>query len=136
MEREKTINISPVCRFGPGGDYTSNWPSEWADLVGQPKGPLAGLLNILTGFIEALRGRTEYKGQMTEDRASEQAFLFPDALMVNKPARNKITHRIRTYKPLARKRHCFSPSRQPTSSLRYEGQATLFDAELKDARTA
>jgi hypothetical protein len=26
MECEKIINIGPICRFGPGGEYVTNWP--------------------------------------------------------------------------------------------------------------
>jgi hypothetical protein len=75
MEREKTINIGPICRFGPGGEYISVWPAggelacprmslsgvESVDLINpaeRPKNALAGLLNVLAGMIDALLGNS------------------------------------------------------------------------------
>jgi hypothetical protein len=69
MEREKIINIGPVCRFGPGGEFASNWPFYAKASKGRPfnendmlfmeeeeKGVLEKLRNMFVGVIEALRG--------------------------------------------------------------------------------
>jgi hypothetical protein len=56
MEREIITKMGPVCRFGPGGDYESIWPDDWTQQSQQPKNALAGLLNVLTGIIDVLRG--------------------------------------------------------------------------------
>ena len=125
MEREKITKIGPVCRFGPGGDYVSTWPTDWADLARQLKGPVSRLQNVLNGIVDALRGEpdtTEDGGLMTEAGAAEEATLFADDWRIVRPAGRKITHRIRTF----RKARDFVPPQQ----------ATLFDEHLKSAKTA
>jgi hypothetical protein len=123
MEREKTTKIGPVCRFGPGGDYISTWPTDWADLARQMKGPVARLSNVLNGIIDALRG-TEDELIIDEQtaNASEQAMLFADDWKILKPAERKTTHRIRAF----HKTRNFNSSKQPT----------LFDEHFKGAKTA
>ena len=53
---ELRILNGPVCRFGPGGDYVSIWPADREIAAKRPKNTIAGLLNVLAGVIEALRG--------------------------------------------------------------------------------
>ncbi|MBN2020431.1 MAG: hypothetical protein JW749_09420 [Sedimentisphaerales bacterium] len=132
MEREKIINISPVCKFGPGGDYTSNWPSEWPNPADNPKNMIYRLLNMIAGTIQTLRGGSaEYSISGPDEisvspSANGETLLFADDLCRDKPAVHKTINRIRAYKQLARKRPCFSLSDQPT----------LFDSNLKNAKTA
>jgi hypothetical protein len=64
MELERTIQIGPVCKFGPGGDYTELWPQgseliEFANAEGQPKNALGRLLDILSGMAQLLRGKPD-----------------------------------------------------------------------------
>jgi hypothetical protein len=82
MEREKIINIGPVCRFGPGGEFSSNWPfyAQKNDTKGmlfieeEEKGVLERLRNMFVGIIETLRGDAEYEisGPMEISESSEQ----------------------------------------------------------------
>ena len=66
MEREKitriysTSRIGPVCRFGPGGEFTSTWPADWANPADQPKNPITKLLNVLAGVADMLRGQESH----------------------------------------------------------------------------
>jgi hypothetical protein len=142
MGREIITRIGPVCRFGPGGDFTSVWPAggelvESADLVGQPKNTVARLLNVLIGLIEALRGspdKIENPGigkPIKISKANEQRWLFADDRKVRRLAGHKTTHNIRAYKITTKKRN-----RMPRRAGLTSASHTLFDSTFKDAKTA
>jgi hypothetical protein len=88
MEREKIINIGPVCKFGPGGEFASNWPfyagaakggrfneNEMLFIETEEKGVLEKLRNMFIGIVDALRGDTinyEIDGPMDINELNEQ----------------------------------------------------------------
>lgn len=144
-EREKTINIGPICRFGPGGDYVSVWPGEPVNPAEQPNNALTGILNVLAGMIEALRGNRDIRGKInneTDDRrgidtptgadvtgnhgAPKQRWLFADDRRAGGTIKYKPHHRIRAHRASAKKRVCFGPA----------GQSTLFESNLKGTKSA
>jgi hypothetical protein len=123
MEREKTTKIGPVCRFGPGGDYISTWPTDWADLARQFKGPISRIQNVINGIIDALRGsEDELIVDELPAETSEQTMLFADDWKIIRPAQKKTIHRIRTF--------------HKTRNFNSSNQATLFDEHFKGAKTA
>jgi hypothetical protein len=150
MEREKTINIGPVCKFGPGGEYISNWPDEWEIVTDQPQGAMAKLLNMIYGMVESLRGTTGEQGipyyvsknrstalpRRTDAQAgpgpehnhgfSEQILLFADDWRAGRPAGYKQNNRIRAHRAVAKKRPYIPAG----------GQNSLFDSQLESAKTA
>jgi hypothetical protein len=158
MESEKIINIGPICRFGPGGDYTSNWPQDWEIAANQPQGALAKLLNMLFGMIESLRGTTSEQGipyYVSKDRStalprradaeagpgpkhnhgfSEQILLFADDWRAGRPAGYKQNNRIRAHRAAAKKRSYITAGGQRFDKL--TAQSTLFDSQLESAKTA
>jgi hypothetical protein len=145
MEREIITQIGPVCRFGPGGDYVSVWPVGLTNPADRPKNALAGLINVLAGMIDALRGNSTTQGKpyyVCEDtrdtdsstgsvvkdnrRATEQRWLFSDDWRTGGAIRYKPNHRIRAHRAVAKKRSCITPAEN----------GTLFDADCEVARTA
>src|SRR4030042_1470219 len=67
MDRERIIQIGPVCRFGPGGDYTSTWPEgseliEFVNTLAEPKNAIGRLLDIIAGMAQILRGSRDKQG--------------------------------------------------------------------------
>jgi len=171
MEREKIINIGPVCRFGPGGEFTSNWPFYAGAAKGrhvndndmlfteeEQKSVLKKLGNMLIGIIEALRGDAEYEiegpmeisesyeqgvtSYVTKDQGTayaetgagvkhnngipRQSWLFADDWRAGGAAGNKQNHGVRAHRAVAKKRAYFGNN----------GQSSLFDADLEDAKTA
>jgi len=157
MEREVITRIGPVCRFGPGGDYVSVWPVDWTAHSEQPKSQFGRLRNMLVGFIDTLRGtgstqiaessrqraiirenhyyaskhrRVAYAkaGSALEHnrRVQGQTWLFADDWRAVKGPVRKPHHRIRAHRAVAKKRTSFAPA----------SKGTLFDAQLKSAKTA
>jgi hypothetical protein len=169
MEREKIINIGPICRFGPGGDFASNWPDEWEIYANQSHGVFTKLMNMFVGMIDALRGSDadyEIKGPVDVTESTEQEILeqgttsyatndrrtanasagpvieqnigfslqpglFADDWRAGRNAGYKPNNRIRAHRAVAKKRICFGQA-GPFD----KAQGTLFDAELKSAKTA
>jgi hypothetical protein len=150
MEREKIINIGPICRFGPGGEYVTNWPLEWEDPTSRPQGLFTKLLNMFVGMIEALRGNMSEQGipyYVSKGRSIEpprrtyaaagtvikhnrwicdQPGLFADDWRAGAAVKHKPKHIIRAHRAAGKKGTCFAPA---------EGR-TLFDADFKSAKTA
>lgn len=168
MERERTIKIGPVCRFGPGGEYTSMWPedlvevAEFAACGNKSKNARGGLLNVLKGIIEILRGsqpgrefEIEEPAQVDEGTSSgviqpygttdnpaayaqagsvvegdsairQQRWLFADDWRTGQPGGRKQDNHVRTHRAITKKGIHFGPG----------AQSTLFDADVKGAKTA
>jgi len=137
MERERIINIGPVCRFGPGGEYDTSWPAgdelvesaDWANSYDKPKNALTRLLDVLAGLTEILRGPSrsiEITGPIEIDEVPNQRWLFADDWRAGAAVKHKPNHRIRAHRTVAKKRTFFIPA---------EGR-TLFDADFKSAKTA
>ena len=166
MEIERTIQIGPVCKFGPGGDYTEIWPEgseliEFANAEGQQKNALGRLLDMLSGMVQLLRGkpdkqnieisgpveiaiyeekdgcaarsercRTAYTeaGSVVEGnrRVWKQRWLFADDRRAGGAGGRKPDNHIRTHRAAAKKGIHLGPG----------AQSTLFDADVKGAKTA
>jgi hypothetical protein len=158
MERERTIQIGPVCKFGPGGEYTEIWPDgseliEFANEEGQPKNTLGRLLNMIAGMAKILRGSqdkqyieisgpveiTTYEGKNrcaayteagstieSNRRVCVQRWLFADDWRAGADCGRKPDNHIRAHRAVAKKGVHLGPG----------GQSTLFDADLKGAKTA
>jgi hypothetical protein len=134
MERETIINIGPICRFGPGGEYVTVWPagSEIIETVVSAnqapcqKNTLARVLNVLAGMTDALRGSkavTRDSGIATRVSSDEQMVLFDDDLRTNQDVKYKAQHHIRT---TAKKRVCITLAET----------GTLFDSNNDIAKSA
>lgn len=44
---------NPLCRFGPGGEFVSDWPINESDLLTENKNPLGRVLNSIANMIGA-----------------------------------------------------------------------------------
>ena len=148
-ECEKTINIGPICRFGPGGDFVTVWPREPVNMSEEPKSSIAGLLNVIAGMIEVLRGHREIQGKhydAQDGRAAdtktgrdagsnrqtpEQRWLFADDRGTGGTIKYKPHHRIRAHRTASRQRICFRQSGDFE-----QAQGTLFETELKGTKSA
>jgi hypothetical protein len=149
MDNHPEKQIEPVCRFGPGGDFVSNWPP-------QNKRP-AKLLSRLNEIITSLIGSTskenlEYVVETnagksaggrdfaigepsyssptaaikSNSRFSGRPLLFPDDCRTGSAADNKQKHHIRAYRRAAKKRPL----------IVFAGRGSLFEADLQSAKTA
>lgn len=152
--------IEPACKFGPGGDFVSHWPGR----AGEPQEVstnrlgrvLASIGEIITTLIglapEQMRvaeesilykeGKSGYA--VTNIRADRgpyttsatiikgnrlfpgEPLLFADDSRISVRTGHKPKHRIRTYQRASKKRSSFS----------LPGQGSLFETDLKSARTA
>jgi hypothetical protein len=164
MEREKIINIGPICRFGPGGEYISSWPAEWESPADQPKNAIARLLNILAGVVNILHGSqrrievigpteicegttAEQEKQLygTKGRRADRA-AYASAGSVTKHNRRfsdqawLFADDWRAGGPAGHKpNHRIRAHRAVANKgacFELGGQGTLFDAELESAKTA
>jgi hypothetical protein len=143
MERERIIQIGPVCRFGPGGDYVTIWPAVSAGPAEQPQNALTGVLNVLAGLIDALRGHKIVarlpsnvvieggSGPVTCISSNDQMMLFDDDTQAGQTIKYRTHHRIRA---TVKKRACITFI--PSTTLRTGETRTLFDAESEIAKTA
>jgi hypothetical protein len=157
----------PLCRFGPGGDFTSDWFAQSAGPTPSSNNRLNNILASLSEIIAAMLGAgpddytvksekysrqakriifpkselkhadKDIKPDKTADPAPapvvndgsslpEQQMLFPDDGGDSRRASNKPKYRIRTYRRASKKK-------APVSLF---GQGSLFDDNLKSARTA
>jgi hypothetical protein len=157
----------PLCRFGPGGDFTSDWLTQSAGHAPSSNNRLNKILASLNEIIAAMLGaelddhavknekyQLEAKriifpnGELkhadknidpdkTPDPATvptvndgsslpDQQMLFPDDGGDSRRAPNKPKYRIRTYRKASKKKALVS----------FFGQGSLFDDNLKSARTA
>jgi hypothetical protein len=157
----------PLCRFGPGGDFTSDWFAESAGPAPSSNNRLDKILASLSEIIAAMLGTgpDDYtvksekhpppakhiifpnSGLKHADKTIEpdktadpapapvandgsslpdQQMLFPDDGGDSRRASNKPKYRIRTYRKASKKKALVS----------LFGQGSLFDDNLKSARTA
>jgi hypothetical protein len=129
MEQERIINIGPVCRFGPGGEYDTLWPNDWVSSPIQSKNAIGRLLDVLSGLIDVLHGpgsKNEPAQTMQVNEIPDQKGLFEDDSEQVNSFKPKSRHIIRTRRPIAKKGTYFTSAEGPM----------LFDAELKDVKTA
>jgi len=155
----------PVCRFGPGGDFTSIWPGKDAgsslirpNSLSKVLASIAQTMGIILGSAPAGTSKTtsntqikciffakekhkhESKSNKTDKSTDapsttiikghrqlpDEPMLFSDDSRAGRRAGHKSKHRVRAHRRTSKKR---SPD-----GMRRQG--TLFDANLKSARTA
>jgi len=164
MEEMFDQNNEPVCRFGPGGEYGLVWPFEDAEAEKYQNSLMKVLLtlrDILYGTLSAgvnpnrlishstfsansikliHKGINKYAPDDIEEESHspatadienrcevpEQQMLFTDDSRISIGTFDKQKHRIRAHRRTARKR----------TSYILSGQGSLFDSNLKSARTA
>ena len=152
MKNRSHNPFSPLCRFGPGGDFTSDWPGSEDYSTNISGNRLLRALKLLSEIITTAAGgefnAAQKKGNLKyahENRENDksanaasdadpkiyklvpgQSVLFPDDSRIGKRTANKPKYRVRTYQRTAKKRHGHSKSRQ----------GSLFDVDHKSAKTA
>ena len=130
MDSRLNKQIEPVCRFGPGGDFISVWPSE-------PQRFSLASKNIpfRKEILEYTAGTTRANGPAYPAPATvikgdslfpDEPMLFTDDWRVGLRAGHKPKHHIRAYRRAVKKR----------PALVLAGQGSLFDANFKSAKTA
>lgn len=158
---------TPLCRFGPGGDFTFDWLTQSLNPDQPADNRLDKILASLSEIIAAMLGagpdarpaenqkyqqspkhiifpigQSKYadktiKPDKTPHPATastvkngsslpDQQMLFPDDGGDSRRASNKPKYRIRTYRRAAKKK----------ALVGIFGQGSLFDDNLKSARTA
>lgn len=146
MNQEEDKQNEPICRFGPGGDFVWVWPRERLVSPQAEAGGLGRLLGRLNEIMFKLLGSEEDKSEYVNEnskadsetyaasatviRANRQLqrepMLFSDDWGAGVGTGSKPKHRVRTHRRASKKR----------PSLRVWGQGSLFDADLRSARTA
>ena len=138
---------APLCKFGPGGDYSTTLSAEQVTSVAGPVDKLKKLLSFLGEFagsvsevafnnpgkefvINANRKTTSEPSPVGNienyRRFSDQKLLFADAFRNGRAAGSKPKHRLRTSVGPASKK----------ASNRFAGQGSLFEADCPVAKTA
>jgi hypothetical protein len=151
MNNHNENPFQPLCRFGPGGEFTSDWPAKNRQDRQPPKNQLSKILIALNDIISTMVGAEfipadEHKGNCeyailnadkqahatTEPAAQSdslvpiQSVLFPDNWRTGRPTPNKPKYRIRTHRGTAKKRRPLSDT----------CQGSLFETDLKSTKTA
>ncbi len=155
-----------VCRFGPGGDYTSVWPGQTetpdlgpspllgvlrslAELAGLCIGPGVGSLQSVAEFPPAVGHPIQFpKERVIHERAIQSSRPPHDAASTPASRRHR---RVKARQLLLPYDHGTGQAPQPQPkyhlrahsaaprkrpSFRGAGQSTLFDANQRSARTA
>ena len=158
MEHERTIQIGPVCKFGPGGDYTEIWPEgseliEFANAEGQQKNALGRLLDMLSGMAQLLRGRPDKQNIEISGPVEIAIYEEKDGCAAYTKAGSDIEGNRRVWKQrwlfADDRRTGGAGGRKPDNHIRTHraapkkgihlgpgAQSTLFDADAKGAKTA
>ena len=148
METERFKNLDstyPICKFGPGGDYVSDWPITTNNSPATQKNPLTTFLTTLGDIIGATV-KPELIATITADKEKtldvikktnrtanappdgstkgngtlkSQAMLFADDGRISTTPKHKPHHRIRTHRRVAKKK----------VHSRLQGQGTLFEVD-------
>ena len=154
MDRQGNIhNISPVCRFGPGGDFVNNWPGNAEQYLKKSQNPISKLLCSISKIIDTMQEQSdsvvtidntsdpyqekaldnatnnEFTNTQTVTTAPDgcdvegQKLLFTDDSRTSPTVEHKPKHRVRTHRRTAKKR----------PALRIAGQGSLFEAHAQSA---
>ena len=156
MKQNRFTNEHPLCRFGPGGEYTYDWPPSDYKYKMPVQDKLTQVLmtisDMVTDFVkyqpDAVNpqqktqidsGNLKYEKSYTTpaDPSStanikshknlpKQQMLFSDDCRTGKSNINKQKHNIRAHRKPANKR----------PALNIAGQGTFFDNNFKSARSA
>jgi len=158
MYRKTDDNNQPLCRFGPGGDFVTNWPAEKPEPAGEAENSLTKLLARLSEIINSLVGAdlseadTGFSGRMSfikegsryEVKASaveQPADTSPDATAKSDrrvPAEPMLfaddcgAGRSSKHSPKHRVR-AHRRAKKKASSLSIAGQGTLFELNVQSA---
>jgi len=147
-----TKNTEPLCRFGPGGDFTYDWRLEQKE-ISAPSNILSKTLNSLNEIINSFSALnldkntffetiSDIKGtfahaqtsthslstELVENNSSfsDQPLLFTDDGGISTGAWNKPKYRIRT--------HCRTAKKRTARNL--TGQSSLFENNFENAKSA
>ena len=148
MDRYPNRQIGPICKFGPGGDFISIWPSERFDrpeLTAEGSSQfstnrLTKLLASLNKIIDKLVGPESYTdlavptdiqttaGLVLADKRFDRPELtaeglFADDCRIGITTIHQPKHSIRAYRRTAKKRSAFGLCLQ----------GSLFEIDLKSA---
>jgi hypothetical protein len=151
MNNHNENPFQPLCRFGPGGEFTSDWPAKNRQDRQPPKNQLLKVLAALNDIISTMVGAEfipadEHKGNrehgiLNTDKQAHtsaeptaqsdslvpiQSVLFPDNWRAGRPLKDKPKYRIRTHRRAAKKRTSFSDT----------CQGSLFETDLQGSKTA
>jgi hypothetical protein len=167
MYHYKNEKNESICRFGPGGDFSYNWPGKSINKSTPPPNSLNKLLGTIAEIINVVLGsdlyssttvssmicpktnqvlcrkeKIEYavKNNKTDKSTYSktttiiksnssipvQQLLFADDCGAGSTTEHKPKHHIRTHKRASKKR----------SVIGLQGQSTLFEDNLKSARSA
>jgi len=122
-DNDKDKQVEPLCKFGPGGDFISVWPTESAELP-QRKGKLKHAVK------NSEADKSAYAAPATVIKSDSyicgEPMLFADDWRIGVRDGHKSKHRIRTYRRIAKKR----------PALGLSGQGSLFETNFKIAKTA
>jgi hypothetical protein len=138
MKRNDNIyRIDPVCKFGPGGDFVSNWPGKPVDYLKHSQSPLTKLLYSISKLINAAQAehQQEYSVNITEGTNAAQpntktiptsssnsdvqgqTLLFADDSRTGTGTVHKQKHRVRTHRRTTKKRPAIGIAGQQTGTL-------------------
>jgi hypothetical protein len=134
--------IEPVCKFGPGGDFVSNWPPKPQPANKQPVTLLSQLNEIITVFlgstskenldyvVESSTGGPSYSSPTAVIKSNSHfsgwPMLFADDCGNGSGNVNKPKHHVRAHHRTAKKR----------PAVTFAGRGTLFESDFKSAKTA
>jgi len=110
MKDDRNIEIVPLCKFGPGGNFVTVWPQKGTSEHADDR-----ITDPATGA--AIKGSC---------LISDGPMLFADDCRISIRTWHKPKHNIRTYRRAVKKR--------PSAVL--SGHSSLFAAEFKSAKTA
>ena len=149
FKKEQNLDSHPVCRFGPGGDFSYSWLPD-NDFMGHKANRLTNILRSIAEIITAVASpenisarkenlddinKKQFRPQdyaqtiriaQSDLKLHKEPMLFSDDIGTGRPTEHKPKHRIRT--------HRRTPKKAVTDSL--PGQSTLFDCNLQGAKTA
>ena len=156
MKQNRISEDSPLCRFGPGGEYLYNWPPSNYKYKLPVQDKLTRVLMTISDMIgdfvkcppdivnqpqttETVSGNPKHeKSALLATNTSpdanikshqylpKQQMLFSDDCRACKSNINKPKHNIRTHRKPANKR----------PALHIAGQGSLFDDNFKSAKSA
>ena len=133
MNRDKDTQAVPVCRFGPGGDFSFIWPTRFSEVAQPLPNSLAKLLNSAADMLTILLGLEPDSAASPPATAIKiecdfqgQPILFSDGCRVSLKAEHKPRQHIRIHRRAVKKK--------PDPNI--QGQGLLFESYRKNARTA
>jgi hypothetical protein len=77
--------IDPLCRFGPGGDFTSVWPQDKLDISHPQENVLSKVLGSIAEIMEAVLTPEMQDGsiEITYPKVTSRRIIFPKGQLKN-----------------------------------------------------